>query len=95
MIEENFYDHTRKLLLNLMKEGVNNVLNGKIETYDNNFLSPNDFVTYLQEIGHSKYNFDCNGWDYDFWISYTINDKEYRIAGSGYYGTLSFFKQEE
>ncbi|MDA9472066.1 hypothetical protein C240_2258 [Enterococcus sp. 5H] len=36
---------------------------------------------------------DTNGWQMDFWIPVEINGESYDIEGSGYYRTLSFYKE--
>lgn len=34
--------------------------------------------------------FDTNGWQYDWWQSFTHGGKEYTLSGSGYYGGHAF-----
>lgn len=47
-------------------------------------------ITILEELGAEEYRaFDINGWQYDFWVTYTYNGDEFMIWGSGYYGTIN------
>ena len=50
----------------------------------------------LTELGFEKGEFDCNGWQYDFWLymkSGTFGDV--CISGSAYYGNYTIMKEEK
>ena len=82
-------------LLEDMRQGVSDVILGKIDCYETNFLYPNDFQEYIKSIKGKKYDFDCNGWNYDYWDYYIIYNQKYCVSGSGYYGGISFSKCED
>lgn len=72
------------------------IINGELEESEFEFLYAGDIAKYLEEkYGLRHHEMDTNGWDYDFWITYIINEEKYVISGSGYYGNLKFYKDEE
>ena len=79
------------------KEGIQKVLNGELQYVKSSvLLSPNDVHEYLESIDLEQGNFDSNGWDWDFWMSYTKDGVTYTLAGSGWYNNgLTFSKDEE
>jgi hypothetical protein len=44
--------------------------------------------------GMVRGEFDCNGWQWDWWVTYAYSGQTYRLSGSGYYGGISFDKAE-
>ena len=58
--------------------------------------SPDDVNQYITKVlKGTRDEIDHNGWQWDYWITYTIDNKKYTLAGSGYYGNMSFSKYEE
>jgi len=79
-----------------MEITIDMIINGELEESEFEFLYAGDIAKYLlekYELHHHE--MDTNGWDYDFWIYYIINEQSYMISGSGYYGNLKFMKCEE
>lgn len=37
-----------------------------------------------------KDRFESNGWEWDWWKTFSYNGKEYTLSGSGYYGGHRF-----
>jgi hypothetical protein len=58
-------------------------------TIENDCLCIGDIESHLGEIASFNDDFDSNGWEFDYWCTYKINDKTLNINGSGYYGGLS------
>jgi hypothetical protein len=78
-----------------LKVEIDKVIIGDENEFQSDILCANEISEYLKEkYGVEKEDFDSNGWDYDFWIYYTINDKKYMLSGSGYYGGITFSKNE-
>lgn len=78
------------------KEDIQKVLNGELQHVKSSILlSPKDVHEYLESIGLEQGDFDSNGWDWDFWMSYTKGDEEFTFSGSGWDNTgLTFSKDE-
>ncbi len=68
------------------KNEIDKVLKGEFNSTSSDILiSPNDIDNYLKEAGLQQTNFDSNGWDWDFWMGYRKDEKEYVLSGSGWY----------
>lgn len=75
------------------KKEIDKVLNGEIELVKSEiWITPDWIHSYLIEKEFTDQDFDSNGWDYDFWMTYTFEDKEYTLMGSGWYGSTITFK---
>lgn len=64
------------------------------------FLAPSQIFTTFEEYFDFKEtrdrdDFDSNGWQYDYWIPFTLEDVKYQISGSGYYGTTTITTRDE
>lgn len=71
---------------------IDSVLNGEKERVTSEiWISPEWIDLYLNSKGLEQGEFDSNGWQYDFWIGYMKNDKQYALAGSGWYGNSITF----
>ena len=57
-------------------------------------LSPHIAEQIILELGfQDEDNFECNGWDWDFWKKYSKDGVTYTLAGSGWYNNgLTFSK---
>lgn len=50
----------------------------------NQGISPSQLKDILESnLGFKEINFDCNGWQWDFWITMRKDEIDYMIAGSG------------
>lgn len=87
---------SKGVLLKEMKENIEAVVSGKIESYKCNCLPLSDFVDYIAEKYSKDWDdFDTNGWQVDFWITYSILGIKYMLEGSMYYGNIEFKRKEE
>lgn len=83
----------KQQLIEKMKIEVDKVINGEVQAYESEFLPPSVIVDYIQEnYTIEDYDFESNGWQWDFWIRFKINDVKYCIAGCGYWGGVAFVK---
>ena len=79
-----------------IKEQINLVLSGVSK--EENFDSPKyDLDVILLALGfESKYDTDINGWEGDFWETWSKDDVVLKVSGSMYYGTCNIrLKGEE
>ena len=76
-----------------MKIGIDKVLSMETRLYKNDFVSAKDVRNYLEELGYKQNDLDSNGWDYDFWWNYKINEEEFCISGNGYNHELIFSRK--
>ena len=81
--------------LEIFKQDVSKLLLGEINNINNDCLSIGDVEQYLNELGINLDNYDSNGWQHDYWNSWDINEIKYTLAGSGYYGGISFSKDTD
>jgi hypothetical protein len=71
-------------------------INGTREDVKIYGTSPNEVSEYIEKVLQGeRLEIDCNGWQWDYWITYKIDDKLYMLSGSGYYGNMQFSKSEE
>ena len=77
------------------KEKAQRILEGKAIAFTTiELVSPNKAEQILLELGfEDEDNFECNGWDWDFWKKYSKDGATYTLAGSGWYNNgLTFSK---
>lgn len=91
---------TEEILISDLRKGIRDVMDDRVELYANNLGSPFMLVTLLEEeFGLDKScGFDDvnhNGWQADMWVTVTIDERKYTIAGSGYMGGVEFSKDDE
>ena len=68
------------------KEQLSKVLNGEITEFKTSkLMSPDEASSILDEHGFEQGDFDSNGWDWDFWMTYYKDDVKYYLSGSGWY----------
>ena len=80
----------KQLAIDKFKLDINSVIDGSADIAVSNLLSAGDIDTYLKGLGEEFGDMETNGWQYDFWQNYKINNKYYCLSGSGYYGGLEF-----
>ena len=80
----------KQLAINKFKLDINSVIDGLADIAVSSLLSAGDIDTYLKGLGEEFGDMETNGWQYDFWQNYKINNKYYCLSGSGYYGGLEF-----
>lgn len=75
---------------------IDKVISGELQTVNSGevLISPEVVNTYLKSNGLDQGDFDSNGWDWDFWMTYYKGDKKFTLAGSGWYNNgLSFYSE--
>lgn len=71
---------------------IDRVLSGETKSVTSEiWITPDNIHSYLEQKGFDDQDFDSNGWDYDFWMTYTFKDKRYTLSGSGWYGSTITF----
>lgn len=77
------------------KQKAQRVLEGKAVSFTTTeLLSPDKAEKILLELGFEDADdFDCNGWDWDFWKKYSKDEQTYTLAGSVWHNNgLTFSK---
>lgn len=75
---------------------IDKVLNGELqEVASEIYISPDEIDSYLKSKGLEQGDLDTNGWNYDFWMNYSKDDKYYTLMGSGWYARRITFSISE
>lgn len=83
-------------LINDMTYQMNEVINGELERAQSSYLSMNAVVKIAEGLGMVNLDdLDTNGWQWDAWMTFKINNEYYVVEGAGYYGGVKFYKQDE
>jgi hypothetical protein len=78
------------------KKEIEKVINGEVEfAQSKTLISPDEADKYLQSIGFEQEEFDSNGWDWDFWMGYSKDEKSYVLSGSGWYNDGLSFRENK
>ena len=85
----------KKQQLEIFKQDVSKLLSGEIDNVENDCLSIGYVEDYLNKLGENLDDYDSNGWQHDYWMSWNINGNKYILSGSGYYGGISFSKDTD
>lgn len=92
-------DETKQQIKDWMIEGIQSVLTGEVEHVELLFTRPADVSNYIKSIGGEDLNdMDTNGWQWDYWMTFKVDDKDYMLSGDGFYGntaTFGFVKSKE
>ncbi len=69
----------REQILKAMKDSIQIVLDGKEKSISIVGVYPNDVKSFIEETGgkEDEDSFEPNGWQWDFWMYFTINSKQY------------------
>lgn len=52
--------------------------------------APNDIIEYLESQGYEKGELETNGWQVDFWVSFTKEDHTtLELTGDWFYGNMT------
>ncbi len=71
-----------------------NIRNGELE-FEGSVIV-NDLFIAIEANGWSKLDrFDTNGWDWDWWEHFTKDDTTICVHGSGYYGGVRIWIDED
>lgn len=78
-----------------MAERIESVINGDTEKVSLLVVRPGDVISYLQDKYDisDDYDFDTNGWEWDFWQKYDVNGNTYQLSGDGYYSKSITFRK--
>lgn len=78
------------------KKQIEQVISGELnDVASKNLISPHVIDEFLKELGYNRIDFDSNGWDWDFWITYQKDDDKFTLSGSGFYNQGLFFSKYE
>lgn len=73
-----------------MEELIDSIVYGHEYKVDLKGLAPNLAVEYLETLGYEKGEMETNGWQVDFWVSFTKDGATtLEFSGDWYYGTQS------
>jgi hypothetical protein len=92
------YSLIENALINELNKRLDQVISGEKDVVQIKFLYASDVESVLtKEYGANvdTSEMDTNGWQYDYWIPVYINDKKYVLSGSGYYGNIEFYREDE
>lgn len=83
----------KELVNEEMKKNVDAVISGDKPYAHLLYTKPNDVIVYLKSIGYdvSNHDIDTNGWQWDYWINFEINNKKYMLSGDGFYQDSATF----
>jgi hypothetical protein len=75
-----------------MEVAIRKVISGKTKSVEIFGIYPNDVIEYVtKELkGKHKEDWDTNGWQWDYWMDFEIDNEKYTLSGSGYYGGATF-----
>ena len=85
----------KEVIIESMKTSIKKLLDDDSDMVKLPGIFPNDVIEFVEKELGGKHNEDweTNGWQWDYWINFKINDKEYTLSGDGYYGTPTFGKK--
>jgi hypothetical protein len=78
-----------------LEYGIEQVLSGRFKKYEAFLISPQMIKGSMNKPGWECSEIETNGWQYDWWLTFTKGDKSFTAFGSGYYGTFEFAKTAE
>ncbi len=81
-----------------IQEGIQNVVDGKIDIFKNSRSNPFELLQILnslEEGSNEILNSDSNGWEGDVWYEVKFQNNKYTVEGSGYTGGVKFYKSDE
>lgn len=92
-------DDIKSQVKQVMIDDIKFVLDGTIKSAQLLFVRPNDVIKYIESIG-GEYDgeMDTNGRCWDYWLTVSLNDKNYQLSGDGYYEnspTFSLVEEDE
>ncbi|HSE99857.1 MAG TPA: hypothetical protein VLA48_03090 [Nitrososphaeraceae archaeon] len=65
---------------------IDKVLSGEITlAQSHTLISPHKVDEYLKSESCEQEDFDSNGWNWDFWMTYSKDDKKFTLSGGGWY----------
>ena len=78
------------------KDEIQSVLDGEKNSVKLFYARPHDVVQIVENLGgKDEQDFDQNGWQWDYWMYFSYENKRYMLAGDGYYQHYSTFSLEE
>lgn len=91
-LSEKDHDLYMPKILNMIEEVKHNLDEDRGLNFDATPLNPYILGTLLEAAGYAQADFDTNGWELDFWITYTKEDwPDLRVHGSGLFFTLGLY----
>ena len=75
---------------------LDSVMIGKLKEVKLTGVYLTDVVDYLLKRGYEQLSdLDTNGWQWDFWQGFMHGTTKFTCSGSGFYGQLKFYKDDE
>lgn len=75
-----------------MEVGLTAVILGDCEEYIQSGISPKKVKDYMTKQGFKCGELDTNGWQYDWWLTFTKAGKAFTAFGTGWTGEFQFSK---
>lgn len=83
-------------LRDTMGIGIEMVVSGQKDQVKLIGARPNDVEKFIKETYDGETGeFDTNGWEWDYWLYFEINEKRYILSGDGYYNNYAWFRKCE
>lgn len=79
------------------EKAIKMVISSEVDSIEISLCVPYDVDVFMESLGYEKTDFDCNGWQWDYWITYQKDEyePEYVLAGCGYHGGITFSLKED
>lgn len=78
-----------------LKAGIRDVLARKVKSFKLDFATPFMAREALEKHGVRNIEFESNGWDYDWWLTFRFNDSRWVAFGNGYRGWFQLCEDKE
>lgn len=78
-----------------MAHEVDRLLDGRLNKLEAECVCPHQIKHYMESKGWACSDLDTNGWEYDWWLTFTKDGKSFSASGSGYYGWFELAPTEE
>lgn len=95
MSEWNASVEEKKKYIPYIQEGIEHLKQKKIDDINLDELNPAKVEELLKELGYEQTDFDTNGWEMDFWITFKKpGEPNIIVGGCGYTFTLKLYLEE-
>jgi len=85
----------QETIIKEMKIMVKKVLDGEATSVKLWYVRPNDVIKAVEELGGQNLDdFDTNGWQWDYSMTFAYLDKKYGLSGDGYHQNFCIFELE-
>lgn len=78
-----------------MKNNIQSVIEGDQKSVQLFYVRPSDVVDYMEELGGEwDEDLNPNGWSWDYWTKFTLNDETYTLSGDGFASDSALFEKK-